>query len=127
MRFPLTIVLSSALMLVATHAAPECFDSCRLGAEQNGAQCQLWDSNAQTWQAQPPDGDGHLHNRARVHTAWLRERLMPAGGVMTVQFANDALTEIALYGNRRDSAIWTGIYLAVESLRVTAAHDHRRA
>ena len=95
----------------------QCSDTCLLGAEENGALCQLWDSNTQTWQAQPAEGAGRLHNRARVHTSWLRERLMPVGGVMSVLFDDDALTEVGQYANKRDSAIWTGVYLAAESLR----------
>ena len=114
-----------ALIMNSGHAAAPCADTCRLGAVQNGAVCQLWDGTSQVWQQQPPDGVGHLHNRARVHIAWLRERLMPVGGVMSVLFDDDALTQVALYSNKRDSAIWTGIYLAAESLRLltTGAPD----
>lgn len=44
---------------------------------------------------------------------------------MYARFADDGLTQVAQYGARRDSAIWTGAYLAAESLRymTTGAPD----
>lgn len=114
----LRAALTVLLILGAADLLAQCADTCRLGAEQDGKSCQLWDSNTSSWQAQPWDGSGHLHNRARVHTAWLRERLMPVGGVMGAVFTDDALDQVALYVSRRDSAIWTGVYLAAESLRL---------
>ncbi len=125
MKFTPSFAFIILFALHAGSATAQCADTCRLGAERDGAFCELWDGVTETWQAQPPDGDGNLHNRARVHTAWLRERLMPVGGVMSVLFADEALTQVSLYSSRRDSAIWTGLYLAAESLRLmtTGAPD----
>lgn len=60
----------------------------------------------------------NLHARALDHDAWMRARLMPAGGVMSAQFTDDGYTEVASFGNRRDPAIWTGAYLAAQALRL---------
>ena len=66
-----------------------------------------------------------LHRRAAVHDTWMRERLMPAGGVMSGQFTYDTYTQVRSYGGERDPAIWTGAYLAAQALRlqVTGAAD----
>ena len=55
--------------------------------------------------------------------------MLPAGGVMSTQFTDASLTEVAAYGGRRDSAIWTGAYLASEALRflTTGAPDADRS
>ncbi len=102
-----------------------CVDTCRYGAETAGASCQLWNAESASWMSELSDGPGRMHNRARRHIAWLRERMLPAGGVMSAQFTTPALDTVAGYGGRRDSAIWTGAYLAAEALRkqVTGASD----
>ncbi|WP_147430959.1 hypothetical protein [Thiocapsa rosea] len=66
-----------------------------------------------------------LHRRAVEHDAWMREHLMPAGGVMSAQFTDDTYSQVRSYGGRRDPAIWTGAYLAAQALRlqVTGAAD----
>ncbi|WP_296807961.1 hypothetical protein [Thiocapsa sp.] len=55
----------------------------------------------------------------------MRERLMPAGGVMSGQFTDDTYAQVKSYGGERDPAIWTGAYLAAQALRlqVTGAAD----
>lgn len=104
---------------------PPCVDLCALGATSASGTCTLWDDTAQQWVETLNDGDGHLHNRARTFTALLRDRLMPLGGVFRTFFTDTTFTDVILYGGDRDSPIWTGTYLAAESLRylVTGAPD----
>ncbi len=66
-----------------------------------------------------------LHRRAADHDTWMREYLMPAGGIMSAQFTDDSYTQVKSYGGERDPAIWTGAYLAAQALRlqVTGAAD----
>ncbi|MGB5835392.1 MAG: hypothetical protein WBG92_25855 [Thiohalocapsa sp.] len=106
-------------------ADSQCADICQLGEVSEDGICALWDSNKRLWMDQIDDGDGELHNRARVHLAWLRERLMPAGGVMSAVFSDETYQEVRSFNGVRDPAIWTGAYLAAEALRflTTAAPD----
>ncbi|NEX23213.1 hypothetical protein G3480_23430 [Thiorhodococcus mannitoliphagus] len=69
-----------------------------------------------------------MHNLARDYSRWLHAGMMPAGGVMATQFTDDTLSEVLAYSSRRDSAIWTGTYLASEALRfmTTQAPDAAR-
>ncbi len=97
--------------------AAACVDECVLGAEDGGRTCQLWNDLDQVWIDDVQTGDGHLHNRARVYTQWLRQHLLPAGGVMRGYFTDDTFDQIQLYAGTRDSPIWTGIYLGSEALR----------
>jgi hypothetical protein len=61
-----------------------------------------------------------LYRRAVDHDTWMREQLMPAGGVMSAQFTDDTYAQVASYGGERDPAIWTGAYLAAQALRLQA-------
>lgn len=108
---------------------PTCLDSCRYGAVNDGATCQLWDANNGTWIDNPDPSGDQLLNRARHYTTWLSGWMMPAGGVMATEFTDANLNEVRYYGGRRDSAIWTGAYLAAESLHLlnTNAPDAERA
>ncbi len=101
-----------------------CVDVCHVGAEDGGRVCQLWDAAASTWSATVQDATV-LHHRARNYTSWLRERLMPEGGVMRGYFTDATFDQAWLWAGTRDSPIWTGIYLASEALRylVTGAPD----
>lgn len=101
-------------------AADGCADTCLLGAPGEASVCTLWDTAAQQWIEQPDDGLGQLHNRARTYLPWLRQKLMPAGGVMSAVFTDDSYRKVASYGGERDVAIWTGSYLAAEALRLMA-------
>jgi hypothetical protein len=101
-------------------AAADCADACLLGDKDGSAVCALWDQSTSSWVGAVDDGAGHLHNRARGYLPWLRERLMPAGGVMRAIFTDDSYRNVFSYGGERDSAIWTGAYLAAESLRLMA-------
>lgn len=101
-----------------------CADDCLYGAQS----CAAWDANQMSWLPELDDGPGHMHHRARVYTRWLRERLMPLGGVMRGFFTDQTYTSVQNYGGVRDVPIWTGTYLATESLRymVTGAPDAAR-
>lgn len=101
-----------------------CVDTCALPLEGQGG-CGLWDDATQAFAGSVETGDGHLHNRARLYASWLRQRLMPEGGVMRAQFTDATLRDVAAYAGTRDSPIWTGIYLGAEALRyqVTRAPD----
>lgn len=98
-------------------ASESCADACQLGAVAGTAQCRLWDSNTRSWVETIDDGAGQLHNRARVYLPWLRDRMMPAGGVMATVFTDTSFETVSSYGGERDPAIWTGAYLAAEALR----------
>lgn len=102
-----------------------CADVCVAGAQSQGRTCRLWDSAAMAWIDAMPEGDGHLHNRARSYIAWLRNKMMPEGGVFRGQFSDADFTEALAFSGTRDSPIWTGTYLASEALRyeVTGAPD----
>jgi hypothetical protein len=106
-----------------------CTDTCLYGATRDGASCALWDATTGDWVRQPSDGPGELHNRARHYATLLHRWMLPAGGVMSAQFSDAALNDIYIYGGRRDSAIWTGTYLASEALRLmaTGAPDAARS
>lgn len=100
-------------------------DQCALDQRYGNAVCSLFASDTGTWVAEPRTGDGQLHNRARVYADWLHRSMLPAGGAMRALFADPELTEPVFYGAERDVAIWTGAYLAAESLRLmtTGAED----
>ncbi|MBK1721619.1 hypothetical protein [Thiocystis violacea] len=115
----LFIGLTSAVTQAAT-VAP-CADTCLLGASAARGNCELWDSAGNRWTPSPPaDGPDAMHNLARDYTSWLHDWMMPAGGVMATQFADATLSEPLYYGGKRDSAIWTGTYLATEALHAMA-------
>ena len=94
-----------------------CADECRFDARAEGRHCQLWDATLSQWSDGLDSGAGQLHNRARDYTRWLRERLLPVGGVMRGYFTDATFTDVFLYAGTRDSPIWTGIYLASEAMR----------
>jgi len=94
-----------------------CVDTCVHGTTSpSGQVCSLWQPTTATWEPLT-DGPGFLENRARHYTSWLRRNMEPAGGVMSAFYADNTLSTVTQYGNTRDSAIWTGTYLAAESLR----------
>lgn len=108
---------------------PVCADNCRFGATGPQGQCALWDFASGDWIREPTDNDGEWHNRARHYDTLLHQWMLPAGGVMSAQFSDASLNDIYIYGGRRDSAIWTGAYLAAESFRLmaTGAPDAARS
>lgn len=119
-------VLASAPLQAAV--VSPCADTCLLETTGGDASCELWETSSQSWLALPPTGSDAMHNLARDYTRWLHAWMMPAGGVMATQFTDDTLSEVLAYSSRRDSAIWTGTYLASEALRfmTTGAPDAAR-
>jgi hypothetical protein len=110
------LMLSASAFAANTPTA--CADSCLLGTTTEAGTCTLWDATTQGWVEAPEEGVGHMHNRARAYLPWLREKMMPAGGVMSAIFADASYQDVWSYGGVRDSAIWTGSYLASEALRL---------
>jgi hypothetical protein len=98
-------------------AEAQCADECLLGEVAGSAECRLWDDTRGEWIEPIDDGPGQLHNRARAYLPWLRELLMPAGGVMAADFTDASYQSISGYSGWRDPAIWTGAYLGAEALR----------
>jgi hypothetical protein len=90
--------------------ANSCADACQLSETNNGSPWRLWDTSSHGWIDNIDDGASQLHNRARVYLPWLRERMMPAGGVMATVFTDTSFQTVASYGGERDPAIWTGAY-----------------
>ncbi|MBK5966120.1 hypothetical protein CCR95_19050 [Thiocystis minor] len=125
----LTMLTATQAPAQSTYLAATCTDVCLYGATSNGANCTLWDAAVGDWVRNPTDGPGELHNRARHYATVLHRWMLPAGGVMSTRFTDASLTEVADYGGRRDSAIWTGAYLASEALRFlsTGAPDAARS
>ncbi len=106
-------------------APPPCYDICRAGEISLEGTCALWDDKNGKWLDTIEDGDGHMHNRARNYISFLREHLMPHGGVFRTLFSDSTYEIPTMHAGTRDSPIWTGTYLASESLRymVTGAPD----
>jgi hypothetical protein len=104
---------------------PICADLCRAGEISEKGKCALWDDKNGTWLDQIEDGDGNMHNRARNYISFLREKLMPHGGVFRTLFSDSTYEVPTMHGGKRDSPIWTGTYLASEAFRymVTKAPD----
>ncbi len=104
-----------------------CADVCLFGAVQGDLSCRLWNAVTRQWEEGLDLSTGRLHNRSRAFTVWLRNRLMPVGGIMRGLFSDNTFEQIVMYGGTRDSPIWTGIYLAAESMRamVTGSPDAR--
>jgi hypothetical protein len=123
----LSAAVSLLWLLCGTSAQVEaqCADACQLGEVLDNTSCQLWDGSRGVWVDQIDTGEGQLHNRARAYLPWLRELMMPAGGVMSATFADASYDKVLSYGGERDPAIWTGAYLAAEALRylTTGAPD----
>ncbi|MFB1486555.1 MULTISPECIES: hypothetical protein [unclassified Thiocapsa] len=46
-----------------------------------------------------------LHRRAIDHDSWMREHLMPAGGIMSGLFTDGTFDHVKSYGGERDPAI----------------------
>ncbi len=126
----ITLALFVGLTASQAHgtAVSVCADTCVLGDGGAASRCELWDSSTGSWISDPTDGPGALNNRARRYSSWLHRWMMPAGGVMSAHFADPSLDRVVAYGGRRDSPIWTGAYLAAESLRfmATGAPDAAR-
>lgn len=128
MHFVVCIVILLGVSFAHTSRAESCLDVCVLGEKEDSATCRLWDDITGTWIDNLEQGPGQMHNRARMHSAWLHAFMLPAGGVANAQMTDDSLSAVEVYSGARDPAIWTGALLAAESLRLmtTGAPDAAR-
>jgi len=126
----ITAIILSTLITAQSHGTvqPPCADTCLAGIQGTEANCQIWDGIAGDWDASLTTSSDSLLGRARNYTSWLHTWMMPAGGITSTQFTDASLNQVLAYGGRRDSAIWTGAYLAAESLHFmdTGAPDAAR-
>lgn len=113
-----SLVWLLGILAPVSWGAEPCADACQLGSVSGDASCRLWNTRTHRWVEPIEDGVGQLHNRARVYLPWLRERMMPAGGVMATVFTDTTFETVSSYGGERDPAIWTGAYLAAEAFRL---------
>jgi hypothetical protein len=99
-----------------------CADACVLdqARDSDSEVCALWDAAAMGWLEEMHEGKGKMHNRARRYQTWLRQWMLPAGGVVRTLFTDTSLTQFKEYGGMSDSAGNTGVYLGAESLRYMA-------
>jgi hypothetical protein len=106
----------------------ECSDACNLGDTDVTRTCELFDVVTGSWIE--PDPSGKLHDRSRAYNMWLRRDGMAHGGVGGNAIYSDPPTydHVVALGHIRDSAIWTGTYLAAEAMRLqqTGSADARR-
>jgi len=60
------------------------------------------------------------HDRARRYEAWIRRYHLPEGALNSAVFTDTSYSQVATYHGMRDSALFTGAYLAAEALRCKA-------
>ena len=105
----------------------QCSDACNLGDTDGTRTCELFDVVTGIWV--DPDPAGSMHDRARAYTMWLRKGGMAYGGVEgNARYADPPdYTTVVSMGHTRDTAIWTGTYLAAEAFRLadTGSADAR--
>jgi|GEM_PF-2669182 len=92
-----------------------CSDECVPGSEKDGKICEFWDNKNLTWTK--TDQTTKLYDRYEEFQRWQHSDLMPFGGVADAHYKTDEHKEITSYDGVGDSAIWTGTYLASESIR----------
>ena len=93
----------------------QCADECVPGNEEDGKTCQFWDNKNLEWTE--TDQTNRLYDRYEEFQRWQHSDLMPFGGVADAHYATEEHKEIVSYDGVGDSAIWTGTYLAAESIR----------
>ncbi len=127
------LLIAGTLLLVRIAGADEPRPSAALpcppgqAEETQGCALASQDQAPGTWDLAVSESPQTLFDRATRHDLWMRQRLMPAGGVMPAYFTDASLTQVQGYDGRRDPAIWTGAYLAAQALRLqaTGAADAR--
>ena len=92
-----------------------CSDECVPGEEKDGKVCEYWDNTKGEWTT--TDQTGSLYDRFEEFQRWQHRDLMPFGGVADVYYESESLEKVSSYDGVGDSAIWTGTYLASESIR----------
>jgi hypothetical protein len=97
-----------------------CLDECALGGTRmvGGKQetCRLY-STAQSDFVSPGTG---MHDRSRLHDAWVRGHHLANGYVAEALHSDVTYATVTRYFGTVDAAEWTGAYLAAESLRLMA-------
>ncbi|RKT44472.1 hypothetical protein [Thiocapsa rosea] len=116
-------------MLAGGQTSPGGSASGLAGAEGNSAEISLETRNEVAFArtADIRERSESLHDRAVRHDSWMRQSLMPAGGVMSAQFTDQTYSRVQSYGGRRDPAIWTGAYLAAQALRLMDTESEEAA
>ena len=107
--------------------AKACSDECNLGDIDGGKRCELFDMDSGSWVSSDPVT--WMHDRARAYEMWLRRDGLYFGGVSNAIYSDPpAYSNVVFHGGMGDSSIWTGTYLAAESLRLlaTGSADARR-
>lgn len=95
--------------------ADKCADECVPGKEKDGKSCEFWDNKNLDWTQ--TDQTNKLYDRYEEYQRWQHNDLMPFGGVADAHYETDEHKVISRYDGVGDSAIWTGTYLAAESIR----------
>jgi hypothetical protein len=97
-----------------------CSDECTLGTTGPAQEtCEAWDMLAGTWTT--TDQAGSMHDRSREYLHWMRRDNMLYGGVGDARYSDPpTYSNVTALSGVGDSAIWTGTYLAAESLRLVA-------
>ena len=93
----------------------KCADECVPGSEQDGKICEFWDNLNLDWTT--TDQTAKLFDRFEEFQRWQHSDLMPFGGLADARYKTEEHKEIVKYDGVGDSAIWTGTYLAGESIR----------
>ena len=95
--------------------ADKCADECVPGKKEDGKVCEFWDNKNLDWAE--TDQTNILYDRYEEFQRWQHSDLMPFGGVADAHYKTEEHKEIERYDGVGDSAIWTGTYLAAESIR----------
>jgi len=93
----------------------KCSDECVPGSEKDGKICEFWDNKNIDWTE--TDQTNKLYDRYEEFQRWQHSDLMPFGGLADARYETEEHKVIAKYDGVGDSAIWTGTYLASESIR----------
>lgn len=98
-----------------------CKDQCNLGETRPAAggkteTCKLF---SVAGNGPVPLSTG-MHDRARSYNAHMRAFHLAEGAVRVAFFTDSSYTKVAQYHGMRDSALFTGLYLAAEALRFKA-------
>jgi len=108
---------------IVDRCEPACLDECAIGSTRSvdGQQeiCQLYSTAEQAF-ITPSDG---MHDRSRLHDAWMREHQLANGYVAEALHTDVSYVAVAAYLGTVDSAEWTGTYLAAEALRLMATRS----
>ncbi|MEO6575734.1 MAG: hypothetical protein ABIP89_17920, partial [Polyangiaceae bacterium] len=103
-----------------------CSDECSLGDLSGAKTCATYDMASGAWVGTDPAGS--MDDRARAYEMWLRRDGLAFGGVGSAHYSDPpTYAHVDVMNGLGDSALWTGTYLAAESLRLqaTGAPDAR--